>query len=121
MAMVTSKREPWATKRMIVDDLTPHLLSLGLKKEKVGRDEGWDSAAGWLPPTLTIGDGADSEDSSGCSLSAGCLAGMDAEGVVTSDSCSSLEETARELRLSLYPISPRLVGNGSACGRGVDP
>ena len=102
----------------MVDVLTPHLLSLGLKREKMGRGEGSDWLTGWLPPASTIGSGPGSEDIGGGSLSAGCLAGMDVDGVVTSDSGSSLEGTGG-LRLSLYPISPRLVGNGSAGGRVV--
>jgi len=120
-AMVASKRQPWVTRRRIVDNLTPYLESFGLKTEKRGRDEGRDPAAGWLPFTLAIGDGPGSEEADGGSLSAGCLAGRDVWRAVSSDSGSTLVEDAGGLRLSLYPISPRLVGNGSACGRAVDP
>ena len=49
-------------------------------------------------------------------MSAGWRTGAEALWAVMSDSGSGMKETGR-LRLSLYPISPRLVGNGSACGR----
>jgi hypothetical protein len=76
-AMVTSKRKLWATRRRMVDVLTPRLSSFGLKKEEMGPDGGWDWAAGWLPPfALAIGGGPGSEDAGPGSLSAGCLAGM---------------------------------------------
>ena len=119
-ATVTSRREPWVTRRMIVDSLTPYLVNLGLKTEKRGRVEDWDSAAGWLPFTLVVGDGPCSEDAGGGPLSAGCLAGRDVRWAATSVSGSALED-AGGLGLSLYPISPCLLGNGSACGRAVDP
>lgn len=86
----------------------------------MGADEGWGWAAGSLPSTFSIGDGPDSEDIGCGSLSAGCLAGMGVCSVATSDSDSALEG-AGGLRLSLYPISPRLVGNGPASVRAVDP
>jgi hypothetical protein len=38
--MVTSRREPWATRRRIVDTLTPNLVYFGLKMDKRGPDEG---------------------------------------------------------------------------------
>jgi len=34
--IVTSRREPWVTKRMIVDNLTPYSVNFGLKTEKRG-------------------------------------------------------------------------------------
>ena len=104
----------------MVDALTPCLATFGVNKEERKPDEDWDSAGGWLPFALAIGAGSDSEAAGSGSLSAGCLAGMDASWAVTSDSDPALGETGG-LRLSLYPISPRLVGNGSACGRTVEP
>jgi len=102
----------------MVDTLTPNLVYFGSKK---AMDEGWDLATDWLPFVLAIENGPGSEDACPGSLSAGCLAGTDVRWAVTSDSGSASEDTGG-LRLSLYPISPRLVGNGSACGRAVvDP
>ena len=99
----------------MVDTLTPCLEIFGLKMEERRPDEDWDSAGDWLPLGLAIGPGAGSETAGRGSLSAGCLAGMGVWWAVTSDSDSTLED-AGGLRLSLYPSSPRLVGNGSACG-----
>jgi hypothetical protein len=110
--MVVRSREVWVTRRKIVDGLTPCLLNFGLRKEKMGLDEGWD----WLP---VIEDGSGWEAAAGRgSLSAGWRAGTDAWWAVMSDSGCGLGGSGR-LRLSLYPISPRLVGNGSAWGRGA--
>ena len=81
----------------------------------MGRDEDWDWAADWLPSALAIGDGPCSGVAGGESLSAGCLSGSEEWREATSDSGSGMKDTGG-LRLSLYPISPRLVGNGSACG-----
>lgn len=75
--MVTGRREPWVTRGMIVDNLTPYLVYFGLKIENRGGDEDWDLVAGWLPFTLVIGDGPCSEGVGHDSLYAGCLAGRD--------------------------------------------
>ena len=114
-AMVMIRMEPWVTRRRIVDTLTPYLPTFGLKKEEMAPDEGWDSAADWLPLVLLIETGSCSETAGCGSLSAGCLAGIDVWRAVRSESDSSLEG-AGGLRLSVYPNSPRLVGNGPGCG-----
>ena len=111
--IVMSRRELWATRRKMVDGLTPNLLNFGLRKESMGVGEGWDSGVGWSPFSLVIGEGSGREVAGCGSLSAGWRAGMDASRAVKSDSGWGLKDTGR-LRLSLYPISPRLVGNGSA-------
>jgi len=112
--IVMNRRELWATRRKMVDGLTPNLLNFGLRKERMGVDDGSDSGVGWSPFSLVIGEGSD-WDVAGCgSLSAGWRTGV-ASWAVTSDSGSGLRDTGR-LRLALYPISPRLVGNGSAWG-----
>ena len=99
----------------MVDTLTPCLVTFGLKKERKRPDGDWDSAGDWLPFVLMIGAGSGSEAAGRVSLSAGCLVGMDLWRAVTFESDSPWEETGG-LRLSLYPSSPRLVGNGSGCG-----
>ena len=78
MAMVTSKVEPWVTRRKMVDALTPCLATFGVNKEERKPDEDWDSAGGRLPFALAIGASSGSEAAGSGSLSAGCLAGMDA-------------------------------------------
>ena len=104
----------------MVDTLTPNFVTFGFKKEKKGADEDGGSTADWLPLPSVIETGSGSGDAGRGSLSAGCLAGMDVWRAVTSDSGTAVGD-AGGLRLSLYPISPRLVGNGSACGRTVEP
>ena len=76
-AMVSSRREPWVTRRTMVDTLTPHLVTFGLKKDERKADEDWGSTLGWLPSELVIGVCSGSGAGGGWSLSAGCLAGMD--------------------------------------------
>jgi hypothetical protein len=69
--MVRSKREPWVTKRKMVEALTPCLVNLGLK-ERAGIDDGWDPAEDWSMFVLAIGEGPSSAGGTGgCSLSAG--------------------------------------------------
>lgn len=106
-AMVTISREPWVTRRRIVDTLTPCLVTFGWKMENKGPDEDWD-------PALVIETG-----SGRGALSAGCLAGVDVRWAVMSDSGTASEVT-EELMLSLYPISPRLAGKWFTCRRAVD-
>jgi len=109
--MVTSRREPWVTRRKIVDGLTPNLPNFGLRKENMGAGEGW--GADWSTFSLAIGE-ASGWGVVGCnSVSAGWRAGIDESRAVVAESGSGLEDNGR-MRLSLYPISPRLVGNGSA-------
>ena len=79
----------------------------------MGLDDG--RVADWSPSSLVIGDGPGWEAADCGSLSAGWRSGRDERWAVVSDSGSGLEGNGR-LRLSLYPISPLLVGNGSACG-----
>jgi hypothetical protein len=75
-AMEVRRREPCVTRRKIVDVLTPCLLTLGLRKEKKGLDDGWDAEEGGLPPALAIGDGPSASAAGGGSgVSAGCRAG----------------------------------------------
>ena len=77
-AMVESRRQPWVTRRRMVDTLTPCLVTFGLKREKKRPDgDSWGSAGDWLPFVLVIGAGSSSEAAGRGSLSAGCLAGMD--------------------------------------------
>jgi hypothetical protein len=78
-AMVTSRKEPWVTRRKMVDALTPCLVDFGFKKEKREPGEDWESAGDWLPFVLVIGAGSGSEAGGSGSLSAGCLAGMDVD------------------------------------------
>jgi len=114
--MVKNKRELWVTRRKIVDVLTPNLLNFGLRKESMGPDEDRDWGADWSPLSLAIGDGPGWETAVCGSLSAGWRVGTDERWAVEADSGSGAEGNGL-VRLSLKPISPLLVGNGSACGR----
>ena len=118
-AMVNSRREPWVTRRRMVDTLTPHLVTFGLKRDERKVDEDRGSTVGWLPFRLVIGVCSGWGVGGGWSLSAGCLAGMGSSRAVTSASGSGLEVDGG-LRLSLYPSSPRLVGGEPGCGWTVD-
>ena len=104
------------TRRKMVDGLTPNLSNFGLRKERMGADKGGASGAAWSPFSLVVGEGSGWEDAGCGSLSAGWRAGTDPSWAVVSDSGSGMKDSGR-LRLSLNPISPRLVGNGSAWGR----
>jgi len=75
-AIVMSRREPWVTRRKMVDVLTPHWFGFDLKKDKMGLCEGWGRAVDWLSFALAIAGGPCSEDAGCGSLSAGCLAGI---------------------------------------------
>jgi len=70
-AIVASMRDPWVTRRRIVDTLTPNLQYFGSKKAKMGPDGGSDPATDWLPFVLAIGSGPRPEGAGRGTLSAG--------------------------------------------------
>lgn len=105
----------------MVDALTPFLLAPGLNKRKPRLGEGRGPEEVWFPPAFGIGVVPGSEGGGGGrSLSAGCLAGRGGMGGLDKSISVSTSSGKGKLRLSLYPISPRFVGNGPACGLAID-
>ncbi len=82
---------------------------LGLATEFV--DEA-SSVGAAVAVTVGIGTGEPEASGGGASRSAGCLAGRSGNGLLARPPSAS-----PAARFSEYPISPRLTGRGSACGR----